>query len=179
MQRLATFAARAAIAFRSEGPAPRKDSRPSVSKGNVPTLKRVEKLTATEGDEKALLVSLLPFRSLTVWSLLAQLWPGEGAPSLFPPPLRFAGPGAPPATAAEVAQTFRQSLQKNHKQCFRCFVSMIFSINCSAEQKNGKTPEEYSVDWHSENLLLLAANSICPDRFEEPPTGRKFIEHPG
>jgi len=44
---------------------------------------------------------------LTVWPLLAQLWPGEGAPSLFPPSQCFGGPGAPPATAGKVAQTFR------------------------------------------------------------------------
>jgi hypothetical protein len=47
-------------------------------------------------------------QGLTVWSLLAQLWPGEGAPSLFPPAQSFGGPGAPPTTAGEVAQTFRQ-----------------------------------------------------------------------
>jgi hypothetical protein len=35
-------------------------------------------------------------------SLLAQLRGGEGAPSLFPPLLRFGGLGAPPPTAAEV-----------------------------------------------------------------------------
>jgi len=39
---------------------------------------------------------------LPAWSLLAQLGLGEGAPSLFPPTLRFGGPGAPPPTAAEV-----------------------------------------------------------------------------
>jgi len=44
---------------------------------------------------------------LTVWSLLALLWPGEGTPSLFPPSPRLGGPGAPPTTAGEVAQTFR------------------------------------------------------------------------
>jgi hypothetical protein len=47
------------------------------------------------------------FPGLTVWSLLARLWPGEGAPSLFPPSQSFGGPEAPPATAGEVAQTFR------------------------------------------------------------------------
>jgi hypothetical protein len=52
--------------------------------------------------------------SLTVWPLLAQLWAGEGAPSLFPVPAER-GTGAPPPTAAEVAQTFRQSLQNKHK----------------------------------------------------------------
>ena len=35
-------------------------------------------------------------------SLLAQLRVGECAPSLFPPPLRFSGPRAPPPTAAQV-----------------------------------------------------------------------------
>jgi hypothetical protein len=54
-----------------------------------------------------LLMSLLSFQGLTVWSLLAQLWPGDGAPSLFPPAQCPGGPGAPPATAGEVAQTFR------------------------------------------------------------------------
>jgi len=44
---------------------------------------------------------------LTVWSLLALLWPGEGTPSLFPPSQSFGGPGAPPAIAGEVTQTFR------------------------------------------------------------------------
>jgi len=39
---------------------------------------------------------------LPAGSLLAQLRVGEGAPSLFPPMLRFGGPGAPPPTAAEV-----------------------------------------------------------------------------
>ena len=33
-----------------------------------------------------LLMSLLSFQGLTVWPLLAQLWPGEGSPSLFPVP---------------------------------------------------------------------------------------------
>ena len=41
---------------------------------------------------------------------LAQLRPGESAPSLFPPQLCFGGPGAPPHTAAEVNS--RQSHQK-------------------------------------------------------------------
>ncbi len=40
------------------------------------------------------------------WSLQAQLRAGEGAPSLFPVPAER-GTGAPPATAGEVAQTFR------------------------------------------------------------------------
>ena len=35
------------------------------------------------------------------------------------------GPGAPPPTAAEVAQTFRQSLQNKHKECPDGFVSII------------------------------------------------------
>ena len=39
---------------------------------------------------------------LPAWSLLVQLRVGEGTPSLFPPLLRFGGPGAPPPTAAEV-----------------------------------------------------------------------------
>ncbi len=41
--------------------------------------------------------------SLPAWSLLAQLHAGEGAPSLFPPPQGFGGPGAPPPAAAEVS----------------------------------------------------------------------------
>jgi len=49
-------------------------------------------------------------------SLLAQLWPGEGAPSLLPPSLCCGGPGAPPATAAEVAQAFRQSLRRTTRK---------------------------------------------------------------
>ena len=61
-QRLATSAARAATALRSEGSERSKDSRPSVSRGNVPTLKRLKRLIATDADEKAFLVSLLPFR---------------------------------------------------------------------------------------------------------------------
>ena len=40
-----------------------------------------------------LLMSLLSFQGLTVWSLLAQLWPGEGAPPV-PRPCGT-GPGAP------------------------------------------------------------------------------------
>ncbi|UCG20813.1 MAG: hypothetical protein JSU80_14065, partial [Deltaproteobacteria bacterium] len=57
-----------------------------------------------------------------------QLCPGEATPSLFPPPLRFCGPEGPPTTAAEVAQTFRQSLQKNHKERpgpFVLYISLI------------------------------------------------------
>ena len=38
------------------------------------------------------------------------------------------GPGAPPPTAAEVAQTFRQSLQNKHKECPAGFVSIILNI---------------------------------------------------
>ncbi len=49
------------------------------------------------------------------WSLQAQLGLGEGAPSLFPVPAER-GQGLPPPTAAEVAQTFRQSLQNKHKE---------------------------------------------------------------
>jgi len=56
---------------------------------------------------------------LTVWSLLAQLWPGEGAPSLFPPPLGFGGPGAPPTTTGEVAQTFRSHSEETSAQAKR------------------------------------------------------------
>jgi hypothetical protein len=37
------------------------------------------------------------------------------------------GPGAPPPTAAEVAQTFRQSLQNKHKECPDGFVSIILN----------------------------------------------------
>jgi len=61
-QRLATSAARAATAFRSEGPEPGKDSRPSVSRGNVPSLKWLKRLIAKDADEKPFLVSLLSFR---------------------------------------------------------------------------------------------------------------------
>jgi len=64
----------------------------------------------------------------------------------------FGGPGAPPATAAEVAQTFRQSLQKNHKECLSLFVSMIFSINFSTDQKMGKLLE---------TIRLTAIRKIC------------------
>ncbi len=39
----------------------------------------------------------------------------------------FGGPGAPPLTAAEVAQTFRQSLQNKHKECPDGFVSIILN----------------------------------------------------
>ncbi len=39
---------------------------------------------------------------LPAGSLLAELSVGETTPSLFPPLLRFGGPGAPPPTAAEV-----------------------------------------------------------------------------
>jgi len=46
------------------------------------------------------LFSVVP--RLPAWPLLAQLRVGEGAPSLFPPLLRFGGPGAHPPTAAEV-----------------------------------------------------------------------------
>jgi len=56
---------------------------------------------------------------LTVWPLLAQLWPGEGAPSLFPPSPRFGGPGAPPATAGEVAQTFRSHSEETSTKAKR------------------------------------------------------------
>ena len=47
---------------------------------------------------------------LPAGSLLAQLLAGECTPSLFPPALRFGGPGAPPPAAAEVNS--RQSPQK-------------------------------------------------------------------
>jgi hypothetical protein len=42
----------------------------------------------------SVLMSPLSFQGLTVWSLLAQLWPGEGAPSLFPVP-KERGQGLP------------------------------------------------------------------------------------
>ena len=45
-------------------------------------------------------------------SLQTRLWSGEGTPSLFPPPLHFSGPGAPPTTAGEVAQTFRSHYEE-------------------------------------------------------------------
>jgi len=52
---------------------------------------------------------------LPAWTLLARLRSGEGAPSLFSSLLRSDEPRAPPPAAAEVAQAFRQSLQKNHR----------------------------------------------------------------
>jgi hypothetical protein len=61
-----------------------------------------------------------------------------GAPSLVP---RFCetGPGYPPATAAEVAQTFRQSLQNKHKEWPRGLVTII-PKKLSYQRKNGETP---------------------------------------
>jgi hypothetical protein len=51
----------------------------------------------------ALLMFLLSFQSSRSGPLLAQLWPGEGAPSLFPP---SAGQGLPQsAVGGEVAKT--------------------------------------------------------------------------
>jgi hypothetical protein len=52
-------------------------------------------------------------------SLLALLCPGEGAPSLFPPSPRFGGPGAPPATAGEMAQTFRSHSEETSAKAKR------------------------------------------------------------
>ncbi len=49
------------------------------------------------------------------WSLQAQLCLGEGAPSLFPVPAER-GTGAPPPTAAEVAQASHQSLRRNTRK---------------------------------------------------------------
>jgi len=56
---------------------------------------------------------------LTVWSLLALLWPVEGAPSLFPPSLGFGEPGAPPTTAGEVPQTFRSHSEETSAKAKR------------------------------------------------------------
>ena len=52
---------------------------------------------------------------LPACTLLARLRSGEGAPSLFSSLLRSDEPEAPPPAAAEVAQAFRQSLQKSHR----------------------------------------------------------------
>ena len=55
---------------------------------------------------------------LPAWSLLSRLRSGEGAPSLFSSLLRSDEPGAPPPTAAEVAQAsrshFRRAISARH-----------------------------------------------------------------
>jgi hypothetical protein len=55
---------------------------------------------------------------LTVWSLLAQLWPGDSTP-LSVPRSCGTGPGAPPATAGEVAQTFRSHSEETSAKAKR------------------------------------------------------------
>jgi hypothetical protein len=65
-----------------------------------------------------LLMSLLSFQELTVWSLLALLWLGEGPPSLFPAPTER-GQGLPPATAGEVAQTSRSHSEETSAKAER------------------------------------------------------------
>ncbi len=60
-------------------------------------------------------VFLLSFQGLTVWSLLARLWPGEGTPSRVSRSCGT-GTGAPPTTAGEVAQTFRSHLEETPRK---------------------------------------------------------------
>jgi hypothetical protein len=50
---------------------------------------------------------------------------GEGAPLPVPASAALRRARGSPATAGEVAQIFRQSLQKNHKGCSSRFVSII------------------------------------------------------
>ena len=63
-------------------------------------------------NERALAYVSSVVPGLTVWSLLAQLWPGEGAPSLFPP---SPGQGLP---QPQPGKWYRPSAvtQKRHKQ---------------------------------------------------------------
>jgi hypothetical protein len=117
-QRLATYAARAATALRSEGSERSKDSRPSVSRGNVPTLKRLKRLIATDADEKAFLVSLLPFRVSSACGGVTSSAAMAGGKRPLPVPA-FGGPGAPPDTAGEVAQTFRSHSEETSAKAKR------------------------------------------------------------
>ncbi len=49
---------------------------------------------------------------LTVWSLLAQLWPGEGTPSLFPPSANQGLPQPQPGKCHRLSAV----TQKRHQQ---------------------------------------------------------------
>jgi hypothetical protein len=44
---------------------------------------------------------------------------GDGTPSLFPPSQGFGGPGAPPTTTGEVAQTFRSHSEETSAKAKR------------------------------------------------------------
>ncbi len=78
------------------------------------------------------------------------------------------GPGAPPPTAAEVAQTFRQSLQNKYKECPGGFVSIILNTFIPAK-KMGKLllpgllttlPRSVIVE-HLFSLILARNSRVC------------------
>ena len=62
--------------------------------------------------------------SLTAWSLLAQLWPGEGAPSLFPP---SAGQGLPPPQLRKWLRPSASHSRRNTRNAVVALFSLLLN----------------------------------------------------
>jgi hypothetical protein len=74
------------------------------------------------------------------WSLLAQLREGEGALSLFPPPLCFGGPGVPPPAAAEVSTGLPPVTSEKTPVAA---LGRPMKHNAEKHGKNGETSEQF------------------------------------
>ena len=116
--------------LRLEEPPPGSNSRPSISRGNVATLKRLKRLIATEADEKAFLEFLLTFRVSRSGHFGRSCGRGR-PPPLCSPFLRNGARGSPnhicgsgtdlPPVTPEMTQTMPSSL------CFHVFVSQLIN----------------------------------------------------